>query len=94
MPMDMCSIFKPMRGVERADRQIQRAEVLLRDHQSVMRSDDRIFLEEHMLCAKEFRFGVERKSWRAKVEQAKQYSKRAQMVLDMIKDIVENIRNW
>lgn len=38
-----------MRGVERADRQIQRAEVLLRDHQSVMRSDDRIFLEEHML---------------------------------------------
>jgi hypothetical protein len=35
--------------------------------------------------AKEFRFGVEKKSWRAKVEQAKQYSKRAQMVLDMIK---------
>lgn len=34
--------------------------------------------------AKELRLGVEEKSWIAKVEQAKLYSKRAQMVLDTV----------
>jgi hypothetical protein len=35
--------------------------------------------------AKDFRLGVEEKSWIAKVEQAKLYSRRAQMVLDTVK---------
>jgi hypothetical protein len=35
--------------------------------------------------AKEVRLGVEKKSWIAKVEQAKRYSERAQMVLDTVK---------
>ena len=35
--------------------------------------------------AKELRLGVEEKSWIAKVEQAKLYSKRAGMVLDTVK---------
>ena len=35
--------------------------------------------------AKEFRLGVEEKSWIAKAEQAKLYSERAQMVLDTVK---------
>jgi hypothetical protein len=105
MPKNMRSIFKPMRVVERADSQIQCAEVLFRDHQSVMRSDGRIFLEDHMLwwgrsllfglseskgddSAKELRFGVEKKSWKhwkAKVEQARLYSKGAQLALDTVK---------
>jgi hypothetical protein len=35
--------------------------------------------------AKEIRLGVEEKSWIAKVEQAKLYSKRVQMALDAVK---------
>jgi hypothetical protein len=35
--------------------------------------------------AKETRLGVEEKSWIDKVEQAKRYSERAQMVLDTVK---------
>jgi hypothetical protein len=49
MPMDLCSIFKPMSAVERADRQIQYAMVLFTDHQSVMGSVDRTLAEDHML---------------------------------------------
>jgi len=73
-----------MSVVERADRQIQYAKALFSDHQSVMRSDDCILVKDQMLYAKELRLGVEEKSWIAKVEQAKLYSKRAQMVLDTV----------
>ena len=106
--MNMRSIFRPMREVEKGDKQIQSAEDLVRDHQSVIGSDGRILLEDHMLwwgCSllsglseskrdpsagrvKELKFGIEKKSWpswKAKVEQAKLYSKRAQIVLDTVK---------
>ena len=49
MPMDLCSIFNPMNVVERADRQMQYAKVLFRNHQSVMRSDDCILAKDQIL---------------------------------------------
>ena len=107
MPINMRSIFRPMREVEKGDKQMQGAEDFLRDHQSVMERDGRILLEDHMLWwgrsllfglseskrdhsagrAKEVRFGIEEKSWsswKAKVQQARQYSKRVQTVLDTV----------
>jgi hypothetical protein len=50
--------------------------------------------------AKELRLGVEKKSWIAKIEQSKLYSKRAQLVLDTVKvgntisPTPERLINW
>jgi hypothetical protein len=47
--MDLRSNLRPMKLVKHADELIQYAEILLRDHQSMMRSDDRILVEDRML---------------------------------------------
>jgi hypothetical protein len=49
MPIDLRSSLIPMKLVERADELMQYAEILLRDHQAIMRHDDRILAEDRML---------------------------------------------
>jgi hypothetical protein len=48
MPMDLCSVFKPMIKVERGDRQIEYAKILYEKHQSVMRDNDRTLVDDHI----------------------------------------------
>lgn len=70
--MDMCSIFKLWQMIKCS------SEDVLLFVPSESKGDP---------CpdsAKELRLGVEKKSWLAKVEQARLYSKRARMVLDTV----------
>ncbi|KAI0278597.1 hypothetical protein BGY98DRAFT_972907 [Russula aff. rugulosa BPL654] len=76
--------------VERADELMQYAEILLRDHQAIMRHDDRILAEDRMLNARHYRYGIEQKRWLAQAEQAKLYLERSQIALDTVKWAVEN----
>jgi len=76
--------------VEDTDRLMQEAEVLFANKKSIMRSDYRVVAEDQMICAREFRQGIEKKSCVAKAKQAKLYSERAQMALDAVKQAIEN----
>jgi len=85
-----------MKLVKHADGMVQSAEVLFRNHQSIMRGDDRILAEDWILSAKKLRRGVERKLWLARVRQARLYFELARSALDKIKEAVEmavEIRN-
>lgn len=47
--MDLRSSLMPMKLVEHGDELLHYAQILFRDHQSIMRSEDRILVEDHMI---------------------------------------------
>ena len=49
IPMDFRSTLMPMKLVEHADEILHYAEILFRDHQSIMRQGDRNVAEDQML---------------------------------------------
>jgi hypothetical protein len=49
IPMDLRSTLMPMKLVEHADEILHYAEILFRDHQSIMRQGDRNVAEDQML---------------------------------------------
>jgi len=78
-----------MKLVEHADGLMQHAEVLYEKHQPIMQPDDRILAEDRMTSARDYRRGVENKSWLARAEQAKLYFERAQTALETVKGAVD-----
>jgi len=56
IPFDLRPSLIPMELVKHADELMQYAEILLGDHQAIMRHDDRILAEDRMLKVAEVRF--------------------------------------
>jgi len=87
--MDLRSTLMPMKLVEDADEILHHAEILFRDHQSIMRHDDRILAEDQIVNAWDHRHGVEQRRWPARAGQARLYFEHAQVALNTVKDAVE-----
>jgi len=78
-----------MKLVEQADGFMQCAQVLYEQHGPIMRPDDRMLAEDRMSSARDYRQGVEAKSWPGQGDQAKLYLERAHIALETVKGAVD-----
>ncbi|KAH8987542.1 hypothetical protein EDB86DRAFT_2832242 [Lactarius hatsudake] len=87
--MDEPDGLRPTNVLEEADRLMEQAGALYENHKQIMKPINRTVAEDKMTWAKDFRHGVEEKSWMDQAEQAKLYFNQAQEALETVKKCVD-----
>ncbi|KAH8989502.1 hypothetical protein EDB86DRAFT_3080947 [Lactarius hatsudake] len=77
--------LRPTKILKEADKLMEQARALYENHEQIMKPIDRTVAEDKMTWAKDFRHGVEEKSWMDQAEQAKLYFNQAQEALETVK---------